>query len=68
MDGTLLYNGNKYRQGELITVDYDSVKDKSVFNVVYEPFSGRRGDFELDFTITDRKGVSHTKNKALKIY
>jgi hypothetical protein len=68
LDGTLTYNGKEYRQGELIKIPYDSIKDTNVFNVIYKAFSARKGDYELDFTILDRKAVTATKKKIIKVY
>lgn len=68
LDGTLTYNNQGYRQGELITVKYDEIKAGNIFSVTYKPFSSRIGVYELDFSIVDRSGNTQTKKKKINIY
>lgn len=68
LDGTLTYNNQAFRQGEIISVNYDDIKSGNVFNVAYKAFSARVGQYELDFTIVDRSGNTQTKKNKIKIY
>lgn len=68
LDGTISYNNKEYRQGDLLGIEYDNIKSTNVCYVTYKAFSARKGTYTLDFTVTDRKGITYTKSKNLKVY
>ncbi len=68
LEGTITYNGNNYRQGDIIGVSYDSIKNTNLLYFVYKPFSAHVGKYSLSFLIADRNYVTMNKVKKLKVY
>lgn len=68
LDGTVNYNGNYYRQGDIIGVSYDSIKNTNLLYFTYKPFWPQVGKYSLNFVITDRNEAAMNKVKSLKVY
>lgn len=67
-DGTLTVNGQTWRQGDLIPITYDQVKDTNfTFRGTYKPIEPAVGNYTITFTCTDKFGVSKSQAKPITV-
>jgi len=67
-DGSLLVNGKTWRQGDLIPIEYDQIKDSGfLFEADYKPIAPAVGSYSVSFTITDKFGISKSQSKPITV-
>lgn len=67
-DGKLTVNGYTWRQGDVISIDYDQVKNNNfLFEGSYQPIPPSVGSYSITFIITDRFGKTKTAVKKINV-